>query len=141
MRKMTSLLLLLGLTALALLLGCGTKKPLPVTNPIDGALLCRVNPGTFTMGEATIGQRAHQVTLTKSFFIYQYPVTVAQYRAFVKANPRKKRMPNPPSWGWNDTHPIVNVTWQDAADYAKWAGASLPTEAQWEFAARGVQGQ
>ena len=57
-------------------------------------------------------------------------VTVAQYRKFCKATGRK--MPPPPKWGWKDHHPIVYVTWPDAKAYAHWAGAPLPTEAQWE---------
>ena len=69
----------------------------------------------------------------------KYPVTVAQYRKFCEATDRK--MPNAPDWGWQDSHPIVNVTWDDATAFAEWVGASLPTETQWEKAARGTDGR
>jgi len=64
---------------------------------------------------------------------------VAQYRQFCAATSRS--MPSAPDWGWQENHPIVSVSWDDAAAFAAWAGLSLPTEEEWEKAARGTDGR
>jgi formylglycine-generating enzyme required for sulfatase activity len=109
-------------------------------NPQDGAAMVWVPAGEFTMGdidgEDEVPQRRVYVD---GYWVYKNLVTVAQYRRFCTATGRQ--MPEVPSWGWQDTHPVVNVSWEDAKAYCEWAGTSLPTEAQWEKAARGVDGR
>jgi sulfatase modifying factor 1 len=144
----------------------GEVKPAPKIgdvriNPKDGAEMVWVPAGAFTMGstEEQIAavlkkypkeyQEAlkflfdaekppHKVYLD-GYWMYKYEVTVKQYRKFCKAT--KKTMPKAPPWGWINNHPMVKVSWYDAAGYAKWAGVALPTETQWEKAARGNDGR
>ncbi len=95
-----------------------------------------VTGGTFQMGNTdyTNQQPVHAVTVS-NFFFDAREVTVAQYRSFCTATGRS--MPVWPSWGWEEDNPMVYVGWGDAAAYCQWAGKRLPTEAEWEYAARG----
>jgi len=118
------------------------KLPTTAINPRDGAELILVPAGNFLMGSADTDTNArgeekpqHTVYLD-AYYIYKNDVTVAQYRKFCAATGRK--MPGEPVGGWKDDHPIRNMPWTDADAYAQWAGAALPTEAQWEKAARGT---
>jgi len=86
----------------------------------------------------------HQVTLS-GYWIGRYPVTVAQFRAFVQDSgyqPQDRDSLHGP-----DDHPVVRVTWNDATAYCRWlsekAGlaVTLPSEAAWEKAARGTDGR
>lgn len=135
------------------------ETPATLINPIDGAEMVLIPSGGFMMGIGEDQLAAmtkinpnykteygypiwempqHKVVLD-AYYIYKNEVTVAQYRKYCEESNRQ--MPKEPSWGWQDNHPIVNVSWEGARSYANWRKVKLPTEAQWEKAARGTDGR
>jgi len=103
-----------------------------------------VPAGEFTMGSPegpADEQPAHRVYVD-AFFMDKYEVSVGQFAEFLKAT----SLEAPPDWDimnqpQHQKRPVVNMGWADAAIYCKWAGKRLPTEAEWEKAARGTDGR
>ncbi len=120
-----------------------------VTAP-GGATMLLIPAGAFEMGSESGGsdeKPVHTVTLD-AYYIDQYEVTNAQYAACVNrgscSRPSNSSSYTRPRYYGNpefDYYPVIHVTWGQAKTYCEWRGARLPTEAEWEKAARGTDGR
>jgi formylglycine-generating enzyme required for sulfatase activity len=118
-------------TRLAVIVKIGPKAGDLRVNEINGERYRWIPPWTFLMGcspgdEVCLDNEkpAHEVTITRGFWMGETPVTMGAYRRYAKTS------------GEGDASLPVLAVWDEAVSYCKWAGGRLPTEAEWEYAAR-----
>lgn len=120
----------------------GTQIGDETINPVDRMEFVWVPAGSFVLGTNDLDPEgklasAHPFRNVRlsGFWLSKYPVTWSQFDLYC----RTQHLPNIPQPGYpkSGLHPVVNITWNQAMAYAKWAHVTLPTEFQWEHAARG----
>ena len=116
----------------------------PLSAPFADRSMTVVPAGEFVMGSVTgdADEQPVRRVYLDAFFIELYQVSVGQYAKFLEATSQAA----PPDWSImnksrHQNRPVVNVDWADANAYCIWAGKRMPTEAEWEKAARGTDGR
>ncbi len=131
----------------------GKEAPQVLISKRDLAEMRLIPEGEFVMGRSKgyPDERPEHGVLVKAFYIDTYEVTNKQYGQFLKSPAGRGHEPDQPygdympadyftSGRYND-YPVVNVSWYDAKAYCEWVGKRLPTEYEWEKAARGTDGR
>lgn len=142
MRQMTGVIL-----AAFLMVGAAEAPVPPASNGSagqDGASMVLIEEGFFIMGanDGSGNERPEHKVWVDSYSIDQFEVTISLYAKFLSGG---KHGP-PPTWDEESVssagnRPAVGLSWSDGDVYCKWAGKRLPTEAEWEKAARGTDGR
>jgi sulfatase modifying factor 1 len=116
------------------------NTPLAIRNEIDGGIALWIPAGPFTMGSnrGKLNERPIHRVHVDGYYMDLCPITNLQFQTFLEATSYANSTV-PPSLDQPD-HPAVNISWDDAQAYCRWADKRLPSEAEWEKAAAGLSG-